>query len=268
MKEIPPLGFGTWPLTGDDARRALAVAFDTGFRHIDTAQLYDNEADVGLAIRESGLKRDELFIVTKISPDNLPADRFRPSLRRSLDALGVDAVDLLLIHWPSRDRALFDPVLDSLVASGEGGLARHIGVSNFTPKMLERAARRTNGRLVTNQVEYHPLIDQTPLEETARQSGLRLTAYAALARGECLRVPEIRRIADGHGVGPAEIILSWIMSRNVHALTRSAKAEHIRASWHAREVQLSSDEVETLSALRKGNRRFVAPANLVPGWDF
>ena len=268
MKEIPKLGFGTWPLRGTEALDSIAVAFETGFRHLDTAQLYDNEHDVGEAVRRSGLKRDEIFVTTKVSPDNLPAERFLDSVRRSLDALGVDSVDLLLIHWPSRDRNLFDGAIDRLVECATMELAGKVGVSNFTPKMLERAAGRAAGRLVTNQVEYHPLIDQRPLEQVARDAGMKLTAYGALARGECLKVLAIGRIAQRRGVSAAEVILSWALAQDVCVLTRSNKPDHIRASWKAQDLKLSADELVEISALREGNRRFIAPANLLPGWDF
>lgn len=268
MKEIPRFGFGTWPLRGAEALGAIAVAIETGFRHLDTAQLYDNEHDVGEAVRRSRLKRDEIFVTTKVSPDNLSPERFLDSVRRSLDALKLDSVDLLLIHWPSRDRRLFDGAIDRLVACRTMELAANVGVSNFTPRMLERAAKRADGTLVTDQVEYHPLIDQRPLEEVARANGMKLTAYGALARGECLKVPAIQRIADRRGVSAAEVILSWALAQDVYVLTRSNKPDHIRASWNAQSLKLSADELAEISGLREGNRRFIAPANLLPGWDF
>ena len=204
MKEIPKLGFGTWPLRGAEALDAIAVAFETGFRHLDTAQLYDNEHGA----------------------------------------------------------------VDRLVECANMELAGKVGVSNFTPSMLERAAGRAAGKLVTNQVEYHPLIDQRPLERVARDSGMKLTAYGALARGECLKLPTILTIARRRGVGAAEVILSWALAQDVYALTRSNKPDHIRASWKAQDLKLSPDELAEISALREGNRRFIAPANLLPGWDF
>ena len=268
MKEIPRFGFGTWPLRGREALDAIAVAFETGFRHLDTAQLYDNEQDVGEAVRRSGLKRGEIFVTTKVSPENLSPERFLDSVRRSLDALKFDSVDLLLIHWPSRDRNLFDGAVDRLVECATMELAARVGVSNFTPKMLERAAERADGRLVTNQVEYHPLIDQRPLERVVRDTGMKLTAYGALARGECLKVPAVLDIAGRRGVSPAEVILSWALAQDIYVLTRSNKPDHIRASWNAQALQLSAEELAEISALREGNRRFIAPANLLPGWDF
>ena len=268
MQEIPQLGFGTWPLRGKEAHDSIAVAFEAGFRHLDTAQLYDNESDVGDAVRDSSLKRDEVFVTTKVAPDNLGPERFFNSVRKSLDALRLDRVDLLLIHWPSRDKSLFDGAIDRLVECQTMELASKVGVSNFTPKMLERAAKRAKGKLVTNQVEYHPLIDQRPLEKAARDNDMKLTAYGALARGECLKVPAIQRIADKRGVGAAEVILNWALAQDIYVLTRSNKPAHIRASWNAQKLKLSTDELAEISSLREGNRRFIEPANLVPGWDF
>lgn len=268
MIDIPTIGFGTWPLRGKEVASALSAAFETGFRHIDTAQIYGNERDVGEAMQRSGLGRDEIFLTTKVSPDNLSASRFLPSVEQSLDELEVNQVDLLLIHWPPRDRSQFDSAIDILIECRETGRARHVGVSNFTPKMLDRAVARSPAPLVTNQVEYHPLIDQRPLEEAARRHDMKLTAYAALARGECLREPAIAGTALKHGVSPAEVVLSWILHQGVNVLTRSANPGHIRSSWRSQKLKLSRDEIEDISALRKANRRIVTPAGLLPGWDF
>ena len=155
-----------------------------------------------------------------------------------LDALRLDRVDLLLIHWPSCDKNLFDGAIDNFVECQTMELASKVGVSNFTPKMLERAAKRAKGKLVTNQVEYHPLIDQRPLEKAARDNDMKLTAYGALARGECLKVPAIQRIADKRGVGAAEVILNWALAQDIYVLTRSGISRPIsgqvgtRRSWN------------------------------------
>ena len=160
---IPPIGFGTWPLKDEVARDSVAMALDCGFRHVDTAQAYDNEKAVGEGMRASGLKREDIFLVTKVHFDNLAKAKFLPSVRASLGALKVESVDLLLIHWPPRDDALFDPAIDALCEAQSLGLAKHVGVSNFTPKLLRRAVKRAKVPLIANQVEFHPLIDQTKL---------------------------------------------------------------------------------------------------------
>jgi 2,5-diketo-D-gluconate reductase B len=267
MRPIPPIGYGTWPLAGKAARDGVLMALDVGFRHIDTAQLYANERAVGEALRAARLPREAVFIVTKVAPSNLTADRFIPSVERSLADLDLAAVDLLLIHWPPRDRALFDPAIDLLVETQARGLAQQIGVSNFSRPMLAAAANRSSVPLATNQVEFHPMIDQGPLLEEARRLKLRLTAYAALGRCACLGHPAIQGIAQARGVSEAEVIFAWIMAQDVAVLTQTTKRAHAEASFRSRHLKLSAEEMQAVSALRGANRRFVTPENLMPGWD-
>ena len=174
---IPLLGFGTFPLNNDEVERCLAMALEVGFRHIDTAQMYGNEKAVGHALKASGVARQELYIVTKVDPGNVSAKAFRPSVEASIEALN-GPVDLLLIHWPPPEADL-DAIIDRLVAAQAAGLTRHIGVSNFPSALMRRAAARSALPLINNQVEFHPLIDQSKVLAEARALGMTLSAYCS-----------------------------------------------------------------------------------------
>ena len=178
---IPALGFGTWELRGAQARRMVEAALAIGYRHVDTAQMYGDEAEAGAALRASGLPRRDLFVTTKIWPDRFRDGELQSAVRRSLDRLRLDAVDLLLLHWPNPDVPLAQ-TMRALVACAERGWARHIGVSNFTAAMVEEAARHAGRALATNQVEYHPFLSQATLLDACRRRGMALTAYCPLAR--------------------------------------------------------------------------------------
>ena len=264
---IPPIGFGTWPLKDDVARDSVAMALDCGFRHIDTAQAYDNEKAVGEGMRASGVKREDIFLVTKVHFDNLAKAKFLPSVRASLDQLKFDRVDLLLIHWPPRDGALFDPAIDALCEAQSLGLARHVGVSNFTPKLLRRAVKRASLPLITNQVEFHPLINQTKLLAAAKELSLTLEAYCVLGRGKVLGQPAIRQIAERRGLGEAAVILRWVMQKGVVPLVQTTKRRNAEGNLTALGFTLSEPEMNAISPLTKANQRFIAGGSWAPDWN-
>ena len=191
---IPALGMGTYPLLGDACVSTVRMALDLGFRHIDTAQMYGNESDVGRAVTSSGIARDDLFITTKVDPSNLTVARFSNSVRTSIAALGGPP-DLLLIHWPPAD-ADVDGMLQLLAAAQDQGETRLIGVSNFSSALLRRAKAVLGDRLVCNQVEFHPLLDQRKLKAVADELGVTLVAYSPIARGKALGHPVVVEIAE------------------------------------------------------------------------
>jgi 2,5-diketo-D-gluconate reductase B len=264
---IPPIGFGTWPLRDEVARDSVAMALDCGFRHIDMAQAYDNEKAVGEGLRASGLKREEIFLVTKVHFDNLSKAKFLPSVRASLNLLKMDRVDLLLIHWPPRDDALFDPAVDALCEARNLGLAKHVGVSNFTPKLLRRAVKRAGVPLIANQVEFHPLINQTKLLAAARELSITLEAYCVLGRGKVLGQPVIQQIAERRGLSEAAIILRWVMQKGVVPLVQTTKRKNAEGNLAALDFTLNELEMNSISSLNARNERFISGGSWAPDWN-
>ncbi|MGE4250479.1 MAG: aldo/keto reductase [Parvibaculaceae bacterium] len=263
---IPLLGYGTYPLTGAEARDGVAMALDLGLRHIDTAQLYDNEKDVGQAIAKSGVKREEIYLVTKIARDNLGRRHFIHSLQDSLDKLAVAEVDLLLIHWPP-DEEDFDSAIDSLCVAQASGLAKAIGVSNFTIPLMRRAAKRASLPLINNQVEFHPLLDQSRVRQEAEKLGIVLSAYSPLGRGAVLKDPVVQDIATRLGRPPSEIALRWIVQQGVVALPMTTKRENARSNMRIFDFELSPADMAQLSEASMQNRRLISPTGWAPKWD-
>ena len=265
LKGIPILGCGTFPLRGDDAYRTVRLAIDLGIHHIDTAQMYGNEADVGRAIRDCGVSRQELYIVTKVDPGNLSADRFAASVARSMDDIGGPA-DLLLIHWPP-EAVEFDAVLERLVIEMQNGMTRHIGVSNFTPNMMRRAHERTKGKIINNQVEFHPLLDQLALLAEARKLGVVLSAYSPLGRGAAMKPEVIQKIASRIGKPPSEVVLRWIMQQDVVAIPMTTKRENAVSNLRALEFELTSDDMAEISAIGRPEGRLINPRWMADRWN-
>jgi 2,5-diketo-D-gluconate reductase B len=265
FRKIPLLGLGTYPLRGEEAYQAVRMAIDAGIRHIDTAQMYGNEQDIGRAVRDSGLPRGDLFVVTKVDPGNAPAARFSPSVDRSIDALGGPA-DLLLIHWPPA-AGEFDGALDRLMAARDGGSARQIGVSNFTPAMMRRAQAHTKGAIVNNQVEFHALLDQRALLAEAQALGIALSAYSPIARGAALKPEPVRAIARRIGRTPSEVALRWIVQQGVAAIPMTTKRENALSNLKALEFELAPDDMAAISALGTRGGRTIDPSWMAGRWD-
>lgn len=263
---IPVMGFGTWQLEGEVCVEAVKAALACGYRHIDTAQIYDNEEEVGRAVAASPVAREDVFITTKVWMDQMEEARLQSSVELSLKRLGLDAVDLLLIHWPNPDV----PLQETMTALSEVkrfGMARHIGISNFPVRLMEEAIGLASEPLVTNQVEYHPLLDQTPLLEACRRHGLALTAYSPLGRGDLLSHEVLQETAAAHGKSTAQIILRWLIQQNgVAAIPRSANPDHIEANFDVFDFALSEGEMARIFALAEPGGRMTDP-DWAPSWD-
>jgi 2,5-diketo-D-gluconate reductase B len=262
---IPLLGLGTYPLTGDDCTRTIRMAIDLGIRHIDTAQMYGNEKDVGRALRESGLARDALFVVTKVDPGNVGAERFASTVARSVEDLGGPP-DLLLIHWPPPE-AEFTPVLDRLAAEHQKGHARAIGVSNFSPAMMRRAQTHLGGAIINNQVEFHPLLDQSAVLSTARELGIALSAYSPLARGAAMKPAAIAAIANRLGRPASEVVLRWILQQGVVAIPMTTKRDNLLSNINALNFELSSEDMAAISAIGTRQGRTINPSWMADRWE-
>ncbi len=262
---IPALGFGTWPLSGQGCINTVKMAVEVGFRHIDTAQMYQNEPEVGEAIASCGVPRGQLFVTTKVDPSNLGKNRFAQSVRRSMDLLGGPA-DLLLIHWPPAD-ADVDATLARLKAEQERGMAKRIGVSNFSPKLLRQAVARLGPDIACNQVEDHPLLDQRKLKATADELGVPLVAYSPIARGRALSHSVITDIARRLSRPPSEIVLRWIYQSGVIAIPMTSKRENALSNINIFSYELSTEDMAAISAIGSEAGRTIAPSRMQGRWD-
>jgi len=265
---MPVIGFGTWAINGEECMLSVAEALRVGYRHVDTAAGYRNEEHVGEAIRNSGIARDDIFITTKVGPGDLEDSAFKASAERSLKLLGIEQVDLLLIHWPSKTIPVATTIA-TLNAAKEAGWTRHIGVSNFTVKQLDEAWAATDAPIVTNQCEYHPYLNQDKLLAACRKHGMIFTSFSPLARTVVLSDPVIVRIAQAKGVTPGQVVLRWqIQQENVVAIPKSTDAGRIRTNFEIFGFSLDDAEMGAISDLTKSHmHRGSSPAAIAPDWD-
>jgi 2,5-diketo-D-gluconate reductase B len=264
---LPAVGFGTSPMTGGLSAETVAAALQVGYRHIDTARKYGTEHAVGEALRTAGVPRQDIFLTTKVSHENLrPAD-FARSVEESLKALQVDYVDLLLVHWPNPqiDVAEYMP---ALAKAKRAGLARHIGVANFTTRLLDQAVALCPEPLVALQAEYHPYLDQSKLLAAVRRHGLVFIAYCPLGRGRLFGDSVLADIAQARGRSVAQIALRWLLQQDVASIPFSSKPERIADNFNVFDFTLSDAEMKRISALARTDGRVANPTGRVPGgWD-
>jgi 2,5-diketo-D-gluconate reductase B len=258
---IPKMGFGTWRLSGRECSDAVADALAAGYRHIDTAAMYGNEEDVARGLR--GAPRSDVFLATKVWPDDLEPHRVRASLERSLRALAVEYVDLFLIHWPN-PRVPLAETLDAMNALRDEGKTREIGVSNFTAEQYREALDLAP--VIVNQVEYHPLLSQEAVLEVCAERDVELTAYRPLAKGEVADDPAIGEIAAAHGATPAQVALAWLIGQPpVSAVPKASSPERRRENLAALELELTPEERARIDALPKDQR--LVETEWSPEWD-
>lgn len=258
-EQVPALGFGTWQLEGKECLEGVKHALETGYRHIDTAQAYGNEEQVGKAIEESEVSRENIWLTTKIWRDNLNQDDLQDSVERSLEKLGTNYVDLLLIHWPFPEMDLEEviPEMEELV---EQRKVMHIGVSNFLPGQVDRAQEISSIPLFTNQVEYHPFLDQSGVLEKCREHDMMLTAYSPLARGDVIGNDTLEEIGDRYGKTAAQVALRWLVQQEgVAAIPKAGSPEHREQNFDIFDFELAADEMEEISSLTSRNERKVDP---------
>lgn len=264
--KMPALGFGTLELRELGAE-LTALAIRTGYRHIDTARKYESEEGVGEGIRHSGIRREQLWVTTKVTEDNAREADFMRSVDTSLKAMGLDYVDLLLIHWPSRTVPLAE-TLGALAKARRQGLARFIGVSNFTTTLLEEAVRLCPEPLIANQLELHAYLNQDKLLAACRRHGLIYTAYAPIARGELLKEPVVVEIARAHGKTPAQVALRYVLQHpGVAAVPRALEPQYVVENFDLFDFALTDAEMARLRELRHRNIRIVDPEVRRPVWD-
>jgi diketogulonate reductase-like aldo/keto reductase len=264
---IPALGFGTFRMPGADVLRILPLALKTGFRHIDTAQIYGNEAAVGEAIARSGLARGDIFLTTKVWVDKFSRRDMGPSVDESLKKLETDHVDLLLLHWPQSPVPLEEQI-DGLNALVDAGKVRHIGVSNYNCALMGEAVSLSKAPIVTNQIEYHPYLDQTAVLSAARSYGMSVTAYYAMADGRVPKDELLQDIGARHGKTAAQVTLRWlIQQQSVAALTKTATESRLAENFAVFDFSLDAEEMDAISGLARPDGRIVNPGHLAPAWD-
>jgi 2,5-diketo-D-gluconate reductase B len=248
-EKVPSMGLGTWRLSGQECVRAVERALALGYRHVDTAQIYANEGEVGRGIRNSGVDREDVFLVTKVRTSRFSHDDVIRSTRESLEKLETDHVDLLLMHWPNPSVPL-EETLGAMTELQEEGSVKHVGVSNFPPSMVEEAARHAT--VFCNQVEYHPYRAQDELLEQAKEMDYLLTAYSPVARGAVARDTTLREIGEAHGKTPGQVALRWLIQQEkVVAIPKAASEEHLESNLDIFDFELSGEEMERVSALRR-----------------
>ena len=265
--QIPALGFGTFRMAEPDVVRMVPQVLKLGFRHIDTAQAYGNEAAVGEGIARSGIARGEVFLTTKVWVDRYRQGDLQRSVDGSLGRLRTDYVDLLLLHWPN-DAVPLAEQIGALNAVRQAGRARHIGISNFNTAQMAEAAGLSAAPLVTNQVEYHPYLDQSFVLEAARAAGMALTAYYPMADGKVLQDPVLRDIAARHSRSVAQVVLRWLVQQEgVVALSKTVREDRATENLAIAYLVLDAAEMAAIHALARPDGRLVSPPGLAPAWD-
>jgi diketogulonate reductase-like aldo/keto reductase len=249
-ENVPALGLGTWRLSGEQCARSVERALGMGYRHVDTAQMYGNEAEVGRGMKSSGVDRGDVFLVTKVWSSDFAHDAVLGKTRESLRKLGTDYVDLLLMHWPNPSVPVGE-TLGAMVEIQEAGSVRHVGVSNFSPQQVEEAAEYAT--IFCNQVQYHPYRDQNELLGQAGAMDYLLTAYSPVAKGRAANDAILQEIGAAHDKTPAQAALRWLVQQDkVAAVPKASSEEHLRANLNIFDFELSDEEMQRIFALARG----------------
>ncbi len=263
---IPALGFGVFRMSEADVERIVPLALEVGFRHFDTAQIYGNEAALGRALAAAGIRREELFLTTKVWVDQYHPVRFAASVDASLEKLKVHQVDLLLLHWPAHEVPVAAQV-DMLNAVREAGKTRFIGVSNQNMAQMKEAVARSPAPIVTNQIEVHPYLDQRAVAAEAQSLGMSITAYFGMADGAVPRDPLLQRIGAQHGKSAAQVALRWLLQQGFVVLSKTVHPERLAENINIFDFSLSQSDMAAIAGLARPDGRLVNPAALAPAWD-
>lgn len=265
--DMPNIGMGTFRLKDEVAYQSVLTALELGYRHIDTAQIYGNEAQVGQALSDSSITRDQVFLTTKIWRDNLDKTKFFDSLRTSLEQLQTEYVDLLLIHWPVDSPELsLEQSLTELKYAQELGFAKRIGVSNFTIAQLERAIRVLGaGSIFTNQIEVHPYLQNQKLRHFMQSQGILTTAYMPLAVGKVLQEAALVTMADKYQVTVPQLVLAWVIQQGMNTIPMSTKRQNLLSNLQTPALNLTAADLAVFAGLDQGLR--LANPSFAPQWD-
>jgi len=262
---IPVLGFGTMTLKEDVCVQLVEAALRLGYRHLDTAQMYGNEREVGSGMRSSGLKREDIFLTTKVWFTRLAAGDFERSVDESLERLALPWVDLLMIHWPNAQLPLPESIA-ALCKMKKTGIAKHIGVANFNIAMIEEAVKVTSEPIAVLQIETHPYLDQSKVIAAARRHGMAIVGYCPLARGKVPADPTLQRIGKAHGKTPAQAALRFLMQQQIIPIPRTSKRERLAENLGSLDFTLSEAEMAEIAKLKRPDSRIVSPPQ-APKWD-
>jgi len=262
---IPAIGLGTWELRGRICARIVEQALKLGYRHIDTAQVYENEREVGDGLRASRVRRDDVFVTTKVWTTHFAPHDLERSTKESLTKLRLSEVDLLLLHWPNPQVPLTE-TLGALAHVKKLGMARHIGVSNFTVALIEEATALCPEPLACDQVEYHPYLDQSKVLEACARHGMAVVAYSPVAKGRIKNDPTLARIGQAHGKTAAQVCLRWLVQQNVAAIPRTSKIERLSENIEIFDFELSDDEMSQISLMGSAKGR-LTDYGFAPKWD-
>lgn len=264
---IPALGFGTFRMPNEDVLRILPQALKLGFRHVDTAQIYQNEAAVGAAVASSGVPRADIFLTTKVWVDRVGHKAFIASVDESLQKLKTDHVDLLLLHWPQSEMPLADR-MGALNELRKAGKVKNIGVSNFSAALMAEAVKLSDAPIATNQIEYHPYLDQKKVLAEATRTGMSVTAYYLMADGKVPQDPVLKDIGSRHGKTAAQVVLRWaVQQKDVIALSKTATESRLRENFEIFDFALGEGEMAKIHKLARPDGRIVNPGHLAPDWD-
>lgn len=263
--KIPAIGLGTWELSGRTCARVVEQALKLGYRHIDTAQVYEKEREVGEGLRASGVKREEVFVTTKIWTNHFAPNDLERSVKESLVRLRQSYVDLLLLHWPNPHVPLAE-TLGALAHAKQLGLTRHVGVSNFTVALIEEAVMASPEPLVCDQVEYHPYLDQTKVKAACAQAGMAMVAYSPIAKGKIKNDATLLQIGHVHRKTPAQICLRWLTQQNVSAIPRTSRIERLSENIDTFDFELSDEEMDLIFGLANPKGR-LTDFGFAPKWD-
>jgi 2,5-diketo-D-gluconate reductase B len=263
--KIPAIGLGTWELRGRSCARLVEQAIRLGYRHIDTAQVYENEREVGEGLRASGIRRDEMFVTTKVWTNHFAPNDLERSVKESLAKLHVSEVDLLLLHWPN-PRVPLQETLGALAHVKQLGMARHIGVSNFTVALIEEAVAACPEPLVCDQVEYHPYLDQTKVKEGCARHGMAVVAYSPIAKGRVKNDQTLARVGQTHGKSAAQVCLRWLVQQNISAIPRTSRIERLSENIDIFDFALSDDEMRLIFQMGSTKGR-LTDFGFAPKWD-
>jgi diketogulonate reductase-like aldo/keto reductase len=263
--KIPILGLGTWDVRGKTCARIVEQAIRLGYRHVDTAQAYDNEREVGEGVRASGIAREKVFVTTKVWWTHFSAGELERSVAESLARLKFPFVDLLLLHWPNASVPLAE-TLGALCSVKREGLARHVGISNFTVPLVEEAVQLSSEPIVNNQIELHPYIDQSKVVEACRRHGISVTAYSPIAKGAAKNDKVLARIGRAYGKTAAQVCLRYIVQLGIIAIPRTSKVERLAENFDIFDFALSEADMATIGAMASPRGRQVDPS-WSPDWD-